>query len=135
MSPGSPEGINRSMSRRPRTSTGTIEEAEKSIRGYRHIVQEMTSENALLKSRHSDLEEEIVMLKEEIKLLQDINESDAPASSASSVSTTSMRGSARGDAGGGTLLTPPRRSSPPLSPRLLACKRRSRRWVIVLPRH
>ncbi|KAL1408032.1 hypothetical protein Q8F55_004829 [Vanrija albida] len=85
MSPGSPDGgLNRSMSRRPRTSTGTIEEAEKSIRGYRHIVQEMTSENALLKSRHSDLEDEIAMLKEEIKLLQDINESDAPASSASS---------------------------------------------------
>ncbi|TXT13250.1 hypothetical protein VHUM_00617 [Vanrija humicola] len=80
-----------SMSRRPRTSTGTIEEAEKSIRGYRHIVQEMTSENALLKSRHSDLEDEIAMLKEEIKLLQDINESDAPASSASSVRSRSRR--------------------------------------------
>lgn len=66
------------IGRAPRKSSSSMEEAEKSIRGYHHIVTEMKEENSQLKSKQADLQDEISMLKEEIKLLQEINESDTP---------------------------------------------------------
>ncbi|CAK9784955.1 hypothetical protein CC85DRAFT_315955 [Cutaneotrichosporon oleaginosum] len=66
------------VGRAPRKSSSSIEEAEKSIRGYHHIITEMKEENSQLKSKQADLQDEIGMLKEEIKLLQEINDSDAP---------------------------------------------------------
>ncbi|KAL7420492.1 hypothetical protein Q5752_004442 [Cryptotrichosporon argae] len=66
----------------PRTSTGSIEDAERSIVGYRHIIQDKTAENASLVAKVRELEDEVVSLKEEIKLLQEISqlpEADAPS--------------------------------------------------------
>jgi chromosome segregation ATPase len=66
------------VGRPARKSSSSIEEAEKSIRGYHHIITEMKEENSQLKSKQADLQDEIGMLKEEIKLLQEINDSETP---------------------------------------------------------
>jgi uncharacterized protein YdcH (DUF465 family) len=56
-----------------------MEEAEKSILGYHHIVNEMKAEMAQLRAANADLMDEIGMLKEENKLLHEISESDGTA--------------------------------------------------------
>lgn len=67
---------------RPRGSTGSMDEAAKSIRGYHHIVNEMKEENSSLKTTTSELNDEIAILKEEIKLLQEIAD-ESPKSKSS----------------------------------------------------
>lgn len=83
----------RQPGRAPRKSSSSMEEAEKSIRGYHHIVTEMKEENSQLKSQQADLRDEITMLKEEIKLLQEINESsDTPVGGSSGEDVVKLRG-------------------------------------------
>lgn len=66
------------VGRAPRKSSSSMEDAEKSIRGYHHIITEMKEENSQLKSKQVDLQDEISMLNQEIKLLQEINDSEPP---------------------------------------------------------
>lgn len=81
------------VGRAPRKSSSSMEEAEKSIRGYHHIITEMKEENSGLKSKQANLEDEIGMLKEEIKLLQEINDSEAPnGCGGSTEETVKLRG-------------------------------------------
>lgn len=63
----------------PSRRNGAIEDAEKSILGYHHIVNEMKAEVAQLRTANADLVDEIGMLKEENKLLHEISESDGTA--------------------------------------------------------
>lgn len=82
---GHPCCADEQLRKRPRGSTGSMEEAEKSIRGYHHIVNEMKEENSALKTANAELSEEINILKEEIKLLQEITDNE-PKSNGGDVS-------------------------------------------------
>ena len=44
--------------------TSASVDAEKKLRGFQHIIQELSAENAELKERSESLEEEITLLKE-----------------------------------------------------------------------
>lgn len=52
---------------KPRLSTSSVTSegsVDKSIRGYQHIVQELSAENAVLSAKVKDLEAEMSLLKE-----------------------------------------------------------------------
>ncbi|KAK6907893.1 hypothetical protein I203_101894 [Kwoniella mangroviensis CBS 8507] len=57
--------------RRSRLSTGSTEDADKKIRGFQHIIQELSAENSELKEQMESLKEEVILMKEEIKLLEE----------------------------------------------------------------
>jgi cell division protein FtsB len=48
---------------KPADTTASVD-AEKKLRGFQHIIQELSAENAELKERSESLEEEITLLKE-----------------------------------------------------------------------
>ena len=48
---------------KPVDTTASVD-AEKKLRGFQHIIQELSAENAELKERSESLEEEITLLKE-----------------------------------------------------------------------
>ncbi|WVQ73438.1 hypothetical protein IAR50_003010 [Cryptococcus sp. DSM 104548] len=53
------------------SSSSSSEEAEKKIRGFQHIIQDLSAENADLKEQCESLREEVALLKEEVKLLEE----------------------------------------------------------------
>ncbi|WVR06658.1 hypothetical protein IAU60_003690 [Kwoniella sp. DSM 27419] len=69
--------------RRSRLSTGSSDDAEKKIRGFQHIIQDLSAENADLKETCDSLREEVGLLKEEVKLLEDAS-ADGQAGAADS---------------------------------------------------
>ncbi|WVW85108.1 hypothetical protein I302_107145 [Kwoniella bestiolae CBS 10118] len=70
--------------RRSRLSTGSTDDADKKIRGFQHIIQELSAENSELKEQVESLKEEVVLMKEEIKLLEDAAaDGQAPSGSGS----------------------------------------------------
>lgn len=49
------------------------QDAEKSLRGFQHIIQELTSENAELKKSCDELREENQLLASDTALLRDVS--------------------------------------------------------------
>ena len=53
------------MQRKSRLSSGASSDDEsKRLRGFQHIIQEMSTENAELKDKHQNVLEEVALLKE-----------------------------------------------------------------------
>ncbi|EIW67626.1 hypothetical protein TREMEDRAFT_45156 [Tremella mesenterica DSM 1558] len=64
----------RDGTRKGRLSNGSTEESKRIV-GFQHIIQDLSTENADLKDKLQSLAEEVGMLKEEIKLLEETQES------------------------------------------------------------
>ena len=56
-------GLTNQLKAKPADTTASVD-AEKKLRGFQHIIQELSAENAELKERSESLEEEITLLKE-----------------------------------------------------------------------
>jgi len=56
-------GLTHQLKAKPVDTTASVD-AEKKLRGFQHIIQELSAENAELKERSESLEEEITLLKE-----------------------------------------------------------------------
>jgi hypothetical protein len=52
----------------PPVDVGASVDAEKKLRGFQHIIQELSAENAELKERSDSLQEETSLLKEVRKI-------------------------------------------------------------------
>jgi hypothetical protein len=50
--------------RRTRLSTGSAEDDEKRLRGFQHIISELSAENAEVKEKYESVLEEVALLKE-----------------------------------------------------------------------
>ncbi|ORX37067.1 hypothetical protein BD324DRAFT_624655 [Kockovaella imperatae] len=59
---------------RGRLSSGSSDDAEKRMRGFQHIISDLSAENAELKDKYQNLVEEVDLLKEENKLLEETRE-------------------------------------------------------------
>ncbi|TYJ58409.1 hypothetical protein B9479_000955 [Cryptococcus floricola] len=53
------------------SSSSSSEDTEKKIRGFQHIIQDLSAENADLKEQCESLREEVALMKEEVKLLEE----------------------------------------------------------------
>ncbi|WVQ84231.1 hypothetical protein IAT38_006382 [Cryptococcus sp. DSM 104549] len=59
------------------SSSNSSEDADKKIRGFQHIIGEMSTENAELKEQCESLKEEVTLMKEELKLLEEAAAEDS----------------------------------------------------------
>jgi cell division protein FtsB len=66
---------------KPADTTASVD-AEKKLRGFQHIIQELSAENAELKERSESLEEEITLLKEVRSASDDWFQADSVGSQA-----------------------------------------------------
>ena len=75
--PSSPASLG-SSGRKGRLSSSSLNEenSDKRLRGFQHIITELSTENAELKEKYQSVLEEVALLKEEVKLLEETNEMD-----------------------------------------------------------
>ena len=59
------------MSRGRRSTGSSSEDTDKRLRGFQHIISELSGENAELKEKYESVREEVELLKEENKLLEE----------------------------------------------------------------
>jgi hypothetical protein len=55
------------------SSGSSSEDADKRLRGFQHIIQDLSAENAGLKDKHKSAIEEVNLLKEELRLMEELS--------------------------------------------------------------